>query len=263
MGLLPRGFGKGLLLGGLAAVVVGILGDSRRRATVVGPLVDRAESVPFIGARLYSFFAGHLMPGVYRAVATDVLAGVPGGLLLELGAGAGYLAAELGQRNRDLEVVAMNLSGHMVAVSEARVHSAGVGRQVKVTRGQLMDIPYPEGHFDHAVSLGGLHHWDLPELVLAEVYRVLRPGGKALLYSLRRELPEAGWDRIRERLPLWLQPMYDLTVSSPASRAPTEEDLRALAMRTPFGDAVVGSLDVEIGGLVAPAITKTVLSKPA
>ncbi len=261
MALLPRGFGKGLLLGGLAALVWGVVGNRRRRATVAGPLVERAEGLPFLGPRLYTFFSGAMMRDVYRAVAEDLLTQVTSGELLEIGAGAGYLAIELAKRNRNVPVVAMNRQAGMVQAAEASVYHAGLGRQVKVARGDAMDIPYPNEYFDYVVSLGEPQHWTAPELALAEIYRVLKSGGTAWVYSLRRELPEAGWERVREGLSPVLRPVFDMVVAGPAGRALTEGLLTALVGRTPFGKGTVSSLDVEIGLTRAPMLTKLVLQK--
>ncbi|HEX9015090.1 MAG TPA: class I SAM-dependent methyltransferase, partial [Chloroflexota bacterium] len=148
MALLPKGFTKGLLLGGLAALVWGVLGNRRRRATVAGPIVERAESLPFLGPRLYGFFAGTMMADLYTAVAKDVLAEIESGDVLEVGAGVGYLAVELAERNRNIQMTAMNREAGMSYATESRVHAAGLGRQVKVSRGDATDIPYPNEYFD-------------------------------------------------------------------------------------------------------------------
>jgi SAM-dependent methyltransferase len=261
MARLPRGFAKGLMVGGVVAVLWGVLGNRHRRATVAWPLVEKAEAVPFLGPRLYSFFAGELMEGVYRAVAEDVVAEVGVGELLELGAGPGFLAAEIGTRNRDVEVTALNSTGGMVQAAEARVHHAGVGRQVKVVRGDATDIPFPNDAFDCVISLGGLQHWSAPELALAEIYRVLRPGGKVLLYNLRREVPTEGWDRVREETPLLLRPVFDVTVAIPAERALTEGQISSLVTRTPFWRPETSALSADIAGVNLPAITKVTLQK--
>lgn len=261
MALLPRGFGKGLLLGGLAAVVWGICGNRKRRATVAGPLVERAEGLPFLGPRLYSFFSGTMMREVYRSVAEDLLTQANSGELLDLEAGAGYLAVEVARRSRNITVTAMNRSAGMVQAAEASVYHAGLGRQVKVARGEAMDIPYPNEYFDYVVSLGGPQHWDAPELAMAEVYRVLKPGGIAWIYGLRRELPEEGWDRVRESLSQLMRPVFDMVVAGPASRALTEAELTSLASRTQFGKGDLSTLDVEIGLTRAPMLTRIVLQK--
>ena len=261
MARLPRGFTKGLMVGGVIAILWGVLGNRRRRATVAGPLVEKAEAVPFLGPRLYTYFAGQLMDGVYRAVASDVVTESPSGELLELGAGPGFLAVEIGARNRNLQITAMNEAPGMVQAAEARAHHAGVGLQVKVSRGHATDIPYSDNSFDYVISLGGLQHWSAPELALAEIHRVLRPGGKALLYNLRREMPEEGWSRVRERVAPLLRAVFDVTVAIPAERAETEGQIRALAARTPFGQAETASLVADIAGMTAPVLTKATLRK--
>lgn len=261
MALLPRGFAKGLLLGGLAALVWGILGDRNRRATVAGPIVERAESLPFVGPHLYAFFAGTMMADLYQAVAVDVLAEVNSGELLEIGAGVGYLAVELAERNRDIQLTAMNREPGMSYATESRVHASGLGRQVKVSRGDATDIPYPNEYFDGVISLGGPQHWRTPELVLAEIHRVLKPGGRALIYNLRREMPVEGWDRVREGLQPALQPVFDMVVIGPAGRTPGEGEMAAMVSRTPFGSGQISSLDVEIGGVTAPVLTKLSVTK--
>ncbi|HKQ18059.1 MAG TPA: methyltransferase domain-containing protein, partial [Solirubrobacterales bacterium] len=42
-----------------------------------------------------------------------------------------------------------------------------------------------DGSFDVVVSTLSLHHWSDPAAVFAEIGRVLRPGGVALVYDLR------------------------------------------------------------------------------
>ena len=263
MALLPRGFARGLMWGGLIALAWGIFGNRRRRATVAGPLVERAEGLPFVGPRLYSFFAGQMMGGVYEAVAADVAGQAASGELLEIGAGTGFLATEMGSRSRDLLITAMNTTGGMVQAAEARIYEAGLGRQVKVARGDAEDIPFANQTFDFVVSLGGPQHWSAPELALAEIHRVLRPGGVALIYSLRRELPEEGWDRVREGLDAALRPVFDMVVAGPAERALTEGQMTAMVRRTSFGDPEIGVLEAAIAGVEAPMLTRVTLRKAA
>lgn len=48
-------------------------------------------------------------------------------------------------------------------------------------QGEADRIPFPDGHFDVVFSTGLLEHFEHPELIVAEMVRVLRPGG--LLWS--------------------------------------------------------------------------------
>lgn len=54
------------------------------------------------------------------------------------------------------------------------------GTNVTVVEGDATDLPFPDDHFSGAVSFTMLHHVPTPELqdkLLAEVRRVVRPGG--------------------------------------------------------------------------------------
>ena len=69
-----------------------------------------------------------------------------------------------------------------------RYRLALLGKEVggRVQRGSALEIPYPDGAFDYVYSIGCLHHTgDLPQAV-SEVYRVLAPGGKAVVMLYNR-----------------------------------------------------------------------------
>ena len=49
----------------------------------------------------------------------------------------------------------------------------------------MASLPFPDGSFDLVVSTLSLHHWADPQAGLAEIARVLRPGGRALIWDFR------------------------------------------------------------------------------
>jgi SAM-dependent methyltransferase len=61
-------------------------------------------------------------------------------------------------------------------------------------------MPLPDGEFDGVVSTLSLHHWPGPTHGLAEIHRVLKPGGEARIYDLAHWLwwPARGGDRLTE-----------------------------------------------------------------
>ena len=59
----------------------------------------------------------------------------------------------------------------------------------------MASLPFESGSIDLVVSTLSLHHWPNPGAGFAEIARVLRPGGVALVYDLRLVTLQA------ERLP--------------------------------------------------------------
>lgn len=258
---LPKGFKRGLLVGGIAAVVARLVMNKDTRDSVTGKLMEGAGALPLLGSRLYGRFADQFMSDSYRAIAEEILAEARSGELLELGSGPGHLAQELAQRARDLQITAMDISGDMVQMTEARIHEAGLGSQVKVVHGDAMDIPFPSESFDYVVSMGALHGWMAPEIVLREIHRVLKPGGKVWIYDLRRETAQDDWDEVRRQVPLTSQPLFDMGVMNPWRSALDEEQIRSFVLKSPFASPAIAPVEAEMAYMRLPAFTRVVLEK--
>jgi ubiquinone/menaquinone biosynthesis C-methylase UbiE len=55
------------------------------------------------------------------------------------------------------------------------------------------------------VSTGSIHHWKKPETGLNEIYRILKPGGHALVYDLVSDTPKSVLrEAAREFGQLWM-----------------------------------------------------------
>lgn len=77
---------------------------------------------------------------------------------------------------RVAHLVAVEIDPRMADVLEARLS----GSNVEVVRADATQLSYGDNSFSGAVSFTMLHHLpsaDLQDRLLAEVYRVLRPGG--------------------------------------------------------------------------------------
>ena len=95
---------------------------------------------------------------------------------LDAGAGTGALAFALAPLVRD--VVAVELVPELLA--EARRHGAAY-ENVSFVEGDITRLPFQAGSFDLAATLRTLHHLPRPELAVAELTRVTRPGGRVLV----------------------------------------------------------------------------------
>ena len=109
------------------------------------------------------------------------IAHLPPGRVLDLGAGTGAANADLGDR----DVVALDPAPQMLARNGARRRVVG--------KGEL--LPFADGWFDGVFSAYVIRNLDSIPRTLAEVARVLRPGGIFAIVDLGR--PEG---RFRRRL---------------------------------------------------------------
>lgn len=106
-----------------------------------------------------------------------------GALVLDAGCGMGrYLrvAAELGAR-----VVGIDLSAAVVAAREVNRDRPGS----TFVRGDLLRPPFRDGQFDHIYSLGVLDHTPDPRAAFLALARLLRPGGRIVVWVYPRERP--------------------------------------------------------------------------
>lgn len=99
--------------------------------------------------------------------------------VLEIGLGYGTVGqaiASMGAKYHGLDIASAP-----VALMNARLANVTSATQGQVVQGSALKIPYPAGHFDVVVSIGCLHHTGDLQRAIDEVYRVLRPGGTALV----------------------------------------------------------------------------------
>jgi SAM-dependent methyltransferase len=138
-------------------------------------------------ARWYDAAAGALLGGLYRRMADDLAAAVAGlhaPVVLEIGPGPGHLAVELARRVADLRLTGLDIDRSMVERAVARAERAGVQDRVTFRFGDVAVLPFPDTSFDLVTSSFSVHHWLDAAAGFAEIRRVLRPGGRAVVYDL-------------------------------------------------------------------------------
>ncbi len=102
-----------------------------------------------------------------------------GSLILDAGCGTGehtFRLAELGHR-----CVGVDLSPYTVQRAAERAQARGLGSRVRFIRGSLDQLDFPACHFDAIHCRGVLMHIPQWERAVADLCRVLRPGGKLVI----------------------------------------------------------------------------------
>jgi ubiquinone/menaquinone biosynthesis C-methylase UbiE len=130
-------------------------------------------------ARYYSkMMSGWLVQHEYRALAREVARmGVPpGGRVLDVGTGPGFVAIEVARllRGNGCEIVGLDLSKAMLTVAAENAQREGLSGTLTWREGDAKAMPFDDGEFDFVVSSGSLHHWEDPLIVFDEIARVLK-----------------------------------------------------------------------------------------
>lgn len=105
---------------------------------------------------------------------------VEGERVLDFGCGPGHLSVEVARRvGSGGHVDAIDINADFIASARARANADGVGTQFAAHNVTEPVLPFADASFDLAMSKSVLEYVDDPASVLAEFYRVLKPGGRA------------------------------------------------------------------------------------
>lgn len=117
----------------------------------------------------------------FKAAMLDEGALSPGEHALDLGCGTGTLATLAARRAPASSVVGLDGDPDVLARAQRKAAHAGVS--VRFDHGQVDQLPYGSDRFDLVLSSLVFHHLstDCKRRALAEVSRVLRPGGRFVL----------------------------------------------------------------------------------
>lgn len=136
-------------------------------------------------ARAYDSVTRLVLGSFHRRIAADIAAGAPSGArVLEVGCGPGHLSIRLARRY-GLEVTGVDLDPAMIERARANCHRAGAADLATFRVGDVAAMPFNDESVDLVVSTLSMHHWADPAAAMAEVGRVLRPGGRALIWDFR------------------------------------------------------------------------------
>jgi SAM-dependent methyltransferase len=173
-----------LLLGILAAFTR----PGRRATRILARRLDsRVECFTEPGSSTYARVFAPLFGHLYGSVAQDVARELTtrrrnrGGTIVDLGCGPGDLVVEIASRLKEARIVGLDLSPSMLLW--AGRHATADGR-VRFVVGDAAELPFNDASVDLVVSTLSMHHWEDPADAFAEIARVLRPNGVALIYDL-------------------------------------------------------------------------------
>jgi demethylmenaquinone methyltransferase / 2-methoxy-6-polyprenyl-1,4-benzoquinol methylase len=116
---------------------------------------------------------------------------IPGSWVLDVATGTGLVARRLAARN--LRVIGLDQSEDMLRRGAETIAGTQLAERIRFVRGRAERLPFPDATFDAVTFTYLLRYVDDPAATVAELVRVLRPGGT--MASLEFHVPDDPWLR--------------------------------------------------------------------
>jgi len=121
----------------------------------------------------------------FKALAQRVARQLPAGsTVLEVAPGPGYFAIELAKLGA-YRITGLDISHTFVEI--ARRNAAEAGVEVDFREGNAAAMPFEDQSFDFLLCRAAFKNFTEPVRALEEMYRVLKPGGRALIIDLKKD----------------------------------------------------------------------------
>lgn len=139
-------------------------------------------------ARKYDVMNDVMSGGMHRLWKTFTIGRAairPGMRVLDIAGGTGDLAKAMAKRAGPTgEVWLTDINESMLSVGRDRLLDAGVALPTAIADAEF--LPFPDRHFDRVTVAFGLRNMTHKDRALAEMHRVLKPGGKLLVLEFSR-----------------------------------------------------------------------------
>jgi demethylmenaquinone methyltransferase/2-methoxy-6-polyprenyl-1,4-benzoquinol methylase len=106
-------------------------------------------------------------------------------LILDVATGTGDFALAALKLN-PRKIIGVDISDGMLALGRQKIEEAGKSDLIELHRGDSENLPYEENKFDAVIVAFGVRNFENLEKGLADMLRVLKPGGKAVILEFSK-----------------------------------------------------------------------------
>jgi len=117
--------------------------------------------------------------------------------VLELGIGSGWAVERLARLAAHGRIWGIDQSADMLTAASRRIGAAAQRERISLARARFGSLPFPSASFDRVLAVNVAYFFDSDGRDLREARRVLRPGGRMVIYISDRATL-ANWPFARE-----------------------------------------------------------------
>lgn len=137
----------------------------------------------------YDFLNHFLSLGIdisWRKKAIRALQPLKPQIILDVATGTGDLAIEANKQLAPKQIIGIDISNEMLEVGRNKLAKRNLSSIIELKTGDSEKILFPDNTFDAVTVAFGVRNFENLEIGLAEMYRVLRPGGMAAILEFSR-----------------------------------------------------------------------------
>ncbi len=116
--------------------------------------------------------------GRWRRAMVDQIGPAPGGVVLDVASGTAGVAIAAGRARTGARVLGVDLTEQMLRQGKVNVAAAGRSGRICLVAGRAEQLPLPDASVDALTFTYLLRYVEDPQATLAELARVVKPGGK-------------------------------------------------------------------------------------
>ncbi len=154
--------------------------------------------------------------------------------VFDAGTGTALIPIELLSRGVEGTVVAADAAVEMLRLGTERVAAAGLSDRITLVERDCKRLPETSGSFDVVLSNSLIHHVPEPRAAFAELWRIMKPGGRLFVRDLARPPTH---DEVERLVALYA------AEASAAQRQLFRQSLHA-ALTVPEVDALLSELEI-------------------
>lgn len=174
--------------------------DSGRKSEQVEEMFDSiAPAYDFMNRMMTFGLCRHWRDKALKIAHSKLHGRKPAGIL-DVATGTGDVAIALAEKYKESEVRGIDLSDGMLSIARRKLDSAdeSVRKRVRFEQGDSLKLPYADNEFDMLTVAYGVRNFEKLDRGLAEMNRVLRPGGILCIVELSE--PESKFTRALYRV---------------------------------------------------------------